>query len=496
MTDHLKPQHFLVRENGIIVPLVAMDELPHHIRIEGVPRNMTIDQTAGMSSVGPVSARHQQYNVVSINDSSSFVNETPQESISYSSSNIGSDPADDNYSSAPSEFRKDIPTLLPVSAPSHKSLFQHVTAADTVVPGLKKAYGVQEQKPHPAEESQAQTSLPVIQSLLPGFQQFKHDFVTTISPTEALQTTAYGKPEPLPAWKDTTELGARFPPPGKKVYCSHWMSTGECDYAQQGCIFKHEMPLDIALLNHLGYQDIPKWYRERHGIGRLTAVPGSGAHMGGPASKNTLMQSSWRPVAVNTSRQRMLASTQSSNPAFRSRTSPWPTKAKTHQSKFTADSLLLDDDDSITNVAPTENQPLTLSLLNSRYASMQPSTGAAPAVHTSTTFAPGTRQRRRSGSSEVTAFSDADTKYFTAETERRERERVASAERQAAMREKAEKERKEKEDVQGVAAAGVASDVAVGGGVGVGKAVEGRQQRGRSGSGRHGRKKGRGPPRN
>jgi len=487
-----------------------MDELPHHIRIEGVPRNMSLNETAGMTNIGPpVAARHKQYKVVNINDSSSVVNDTPQESISYTSSVAGSDPTAENSPSAPSALCKDIPILPPVAA-SYKSAFQLNPTADMVVPGLKKAYGIQEQKPHPTEESQAQTPLPVIQPSLTGFQQFKHNHVTTISPTEAAQIAAYGKPEPLPAWKNTTELGARYPVPGKKVFCSHWMSTGECDYAQQGCIYKHQMPLDIEMLNHLGYQDIPKWYRERFGIGRLTAVPGSDAHMGGPSSKNALIQSSWRPAAVNR-RQGMLPSTpttrnRSSGLEFLSRTVPGPAKAKTHESKFTTDSLLLDDDDSRTKTAPFENQSITRSLLDSRYAVMEPSIPAHVPVHISTTFRPGTRQRQASVVSEApTAVTDFEFEAYAKETERKEKLRVESEERQAAMREKAEKERKQTEDVQGVAASGLAaaaagvasglaSGVAVGGGVGAGKAGENRHQRGRSGSGRQG-KKGRRPHR-
>ncbi|KAF3491763.1 C-x8-C-x5-C-x3-H type zinc finger protein [Arthroderma uncinatum] len=59
----------------------------------------------------------------------------------------------------------------------------------------------------------------------------------------------------------------------KKEYCSFWLRHGECDYQQQGCIFKHEMPTDKPTLDKLGLRAIPRWYREKHGV---KGVGGSG----------------------------------------------------------------------------------------------------------------------------------------------------------------------------------------------------------------------------
>ncbi|KAJ5779625.1 hypothetical protein N7457_007345 [Penicillium paradoxum] len=55
----------------------------------------------------------------------------------------------------------------------------------------------------------------------------------------------------------------------KKEYCSYWIRHGECDYAQQGCLYKHEMPLDLASLERLGLRDIPRWFREKHNLPSL-----------------------------------------------------------------------------------------------------------------------------------------------------------------------------------------------------------------------------------
>jgi hypothetical protein len=51
----------------------------------------------------------------------------------------------------------------------------------------------------------------------------------------------------------------------KKEYCSYWLRTGECDFTQQGCIYKHEMPRDPRVLESLGLRGIPNWYVMQHG---------------------------------------------------------------------------------------------------------------------------------------------------------------------------------------------------------------------------------------
>jgi hypothetical protein len=47
-----------------------------------------------------------------------------------------------------------------------------------------------------------------------------------------------------------------------KVYCTYWIRHGECDYMQQGCRYRHEMP-DLQTLRSIGFQCVPRWYREK-----------------------------------------------------------------------------------------------------------------------------------------------------------------------------------------------------------------------------------------
>jgi hypothetical protein len=56
------------------------------------------------------------------------------------------------------------------------------------------------------------------------------------------------------------------PDPAKKVYCTHWIRTGECAFTAVGCKYKHEMPPGEKL-RELGFTlGTPKWFQEKASI--------------------------------------------------------------------------------------------------------------------------------------------------------------------------------------------------------------------------------------
>jgi hypothetical protein len=72
--------------------------------------------------------------------------------------------------------------------------------------------------------------------------------------------------------KDAQRFNYRLPHPSgtepdqsKKVYCTHWIKTGECAYTSFNCKFKHEMP-NPNKLRGLGFTKMPRWYKERSTI--------------------------------------------------------------------------------------------------------------------------------------------------------------------------------------------------------------------------------------
>lgn len=346
MADTLKPQFYVLRPDNVAIPLIPMDELPHSIRVEGVPRVLTMEDVMAMEGTGKVEPRHQTYHVFDTNKASSSMPSMTQTHI----------------------LPHRPPTPAASASGSDSNIAPSRPPSDAIFPGPKKFYGIQEQKPDSDDET-----------------NISNHKVEASSATEASSKTSEvsGKHDALPPWKNVTQLGSRLPPPGKKVYCSHWMSTGECDYAQQGCLYKHEMPLDIEMLNHLGFQDIPKWYRETHNIGKLTAVPGSGAHIRG-SSQSGLMQSNWRSSsdsAVSAKGSRGPTSTPTGRANSRAAEMKLPrrpaaigttrtTRAPRTRSLFQRDLL--------TTAPPSPSIKPTGSLFNSKYAPMTPLSQAAP----------------------------------------------------------------------------------------------------------------------
>lgn len=312
----LKPQFYVVRPNGNATPLIALDELPECINVQGVPRLLSV---ADVDDMLRMPGKHEvRQNIYTVVDNSKPT--TPPVTA----------PLDSGFG-----FPK----------PKANTANQDTTSVDDkeIFPGPKKYFGIEEaapkQAPQPATED-------VASKVAPAFDNF----------------------EPLPEWKATENFGDRRPLKGKKIYCSHWMSTGECDYAQQGCLYKHEMPLDIELLQHLGFRDIPKWYRERHGIGKLTAVPGSGAHIEGPADTPAHMHATWRPMVnqrlpraspLATARTRVVAP-HLNRRATSTVLAPRPTRAMSH------------DLISLESRPATPATAANRSLLNSKFASLQP----------------------------------------------------------------------------------------------------------------------------
>jgi len=226
MAELLKPQFFVVRENNTIVPLIAMDELPPTVKIRSVPRTLELGDTQGMVNVGKFDARHEKHIVEGIH------NTLPLPT-----------PVINGYQP---------PTISVVNKNLMDSKFaplNYTTNADTssqqLVSTSPRAYGIDEQPP-----SLIDTSIPV----------------PTASPQRDDRRPSLTAHVPLPPWHDTNPELRDRKIPGVKEYCSYWLRHGECDYAQQGCLYKHEMPVDKPTLLRLGLRDVPRWYRERHGI--------------------------------------------------------------------------------------------------------------------------------------------------------------------------------------------------------------------------------------
>jgi hypothetical protein len=257
--EPLRPQLFITRQNGTMVPLVAVDELPSTISIHSVPRTLSPHDVSGMTGVGTFNSRHRHYVVDSLNkgfETSSMAGDRSLMGSSFAT-----------QTNRP--FQNGVPWGI---------------NSVSVFPAPGKAYGIQDQPPShpngPFANMPPSTPEPFAPSIEPDLPLFHN--------------------------VDDLPIGRA---PGIKEYCSYWLRHGECDYAQQGCLYRHEMPLDRSTLEKLGLRDIPRWYREKHRLGSYLAGGNtmSGINLGSTTKPN-LMERDWRsrPVEIsldNTSRK-------------------------------------------------------------------------------------------------------------------------------------------------------------------------------------------------
>ncbi|KAL4970831.1 uncharacterized protein BDV14DRAFT_3460 [Aspergillus stella-maris] len=216
MSSTLRPQYFCSRPNGALVPLIAVDELPSSIFIHGAPPALSAAETQGMTSLGCLGPRGQIYLV-----------ESSAPAASRSSSNGGT-----SQQPRSSDLQAELVNLF-----NNNNL-----SAD--------------------ERSKLQA---LIQHMASTWQMNNPSTAGALVPRNG---GSYGNGVAQQVRTNSRNF--------KKEFCSYWIRHGECDYSQQGCLYKHEMPLDKEGLDKVGLRDIPKWYREKTGHSSL--LPNGHAH--------------------------------------------------------------------------------------------------------------------------------------------------------------------------------------------------------------------------
>ncbi|PKY07425.1 hypothetical protein P168DRAFT_279397 [Aspergillus campestris IBT 28561] len=218
MAAPLRPQFFCTRPNGTLTPVIAVDELPTGITIRGVPRVLSASETQGMTSLGTVSPRSQTYVVEDIS-----------------------------------------PALTRASIPSTAA---HRSRDGDLQSSLMRLI---------TDENVSAAQRQAVNALLQhGIAQ---NWFMTNTPTSGWLVPNGGGGS-----GGNSKQGVHYN--AKKEYCSYWIRHGECDYQQQGCLYKHEMPTDPLTLEKLGLRDIPRWYREKYGMPSIlpNGQPNTRAH--------------------------------------------------------------------------------------------------------------------------------------------------------------------------------------------------------------------------
>ncbi|MCJ1250422.1 mucin 7, secreted [Trapelia coarctata] len=312
-----RPRHFITRPDGTMTPLIALDEMPDDVRIINVSNTLTSEQTVGMMSMGLEPRSTGKYSVAVTEQES-----VAGDSVTCKSVACESVAADESLVSPPVPTATKPESVEPASKSSTASTSKDLRHSQHAAQGEPSAPNTQDQPgrvyavdiPPPAHTGNGNQAAAtgniadpsgdnIIKRTIDNWRQH----VGTSNPADNITVTPTHDASPT---LDTPTPMAVVEPPqhrqhyaqtghgsnasvvmkgsqpynpavqgvfNRKIYCSHWVRTGECDFMQQGCIFQHVMP-DLETLASLGFRHYPRWYRENALMEAGPTVP-VGSHL-------------------------------------------------------------------------------------------------------------------------------------------------------------------------------------------------------------------------
>ncbi|KAK3064750.1 hypothetical protein LTS18_004369 [Coniosporium uncinatum] len=217
-----RPYWVITSANGDTVPLVPVDELPLHIQQEIYPLSSELGETRRMVLLGQ------------------FADPENDEPACSSSHRNRGFPQTQRSFRAPDAAIRQILNLQTAQSNSMISAPSSPLPIRPSGPPLSMAGSWRRSQQAQVDETQA---------LVDRIAASEHQIAGTIS---------HSGPRRLPP-------SGVVPDSSKKEYCTFWLRTGECNYMQQGCLYKHEMP-DGAKLRELGFNTAPRWWSDKHAI--------------------------------------------------------------------------------------------------------------------------------------------------------------------------------------------------------------------------------------
>ncbi|KAF2092147.1 hypothetical protein K490DRAFT_61594 [Saccharata proteae CBS 121410] len=215
LLDQARPRWFISRGKGSFTPVIAVDELPKDVVLRGVPRSISVAEARGLEFLGEFTTPSQPYSLAN------------------------------SHMIAP-RSGTDILRASPYEAP------------DADVNRAQSRRTMPDDRIHSSDTSKIDTSK-FSHSASKGdqFAFIKAPFRET-PVSDRIENKDFGW------WRKSTPSGIE-PDQSQKTYCTHWIKTGECDYMQQGCRYKHEVP-DEETLRSIGILHVPKWWEEKNAI--------------------------------------------------------------------------------------------------------------------------------------------------------------------------------------------------------------------------------------
>lgn len=110
----LQINHFLSRGNGILIPVIPLDELP--LQLHGVPQRLSWETTRGMAFLGEIRSSKAMFSI-------------SRTSISKDSSTASAEQADEGYDTG-EDFIPSFETVFPTMAALQLSIQSALTEAE------------------------------------------------------------------------------------------------------------------------------------------------------------------------------------------------------------------------------------------------------------------------------------------------------------------------------------------------------------------------------
>lgn len=267
-----RPHHFLVRpgltkqtstgvviEPGPIVPLIAIDQLPEWLEIVGLPRELKVEQTVGLSNLGTIVRGQGTYEVNIVHDDRG--NDSPPYTVDTAAAVAGSH----GITRAGAEHRDGGARTNGTANVSRDGSDDAVTKAA--------------QPLHPAERMMAHKNPPPTSGTVP--QTADRTAVPTSrssspSPSRYLTLPPLAPYKALKANKQASASAPTSTPPphGQGLFCRHWCHHGTCKWGFL-CRYRHAMPATVEGLAEVGLRDFPTWWTAAMGL-TLSNMGGSG----------------------------------------------------------------------------------------------------------------------------------------------------------------------------------------------------------------------------
>ncbi|KAK2027108.1 hypothetical protein LX32DRAFT_641221 [Colletotrichum zoysiae] len=343
----LRPRHFIVREGGTIVPLVPVDQLPAYINIHGVPREMAIEDTTGMSNLGmftkpeglfqmrpltPTNVKLSSSVGPSQSDPSALNDRTRLQqnerlggtayeptigapATMWASKSLTGDPevppSRPNLAAGTTQPQPPAPQLPPrrvidwaedtesVSTDNFSAPDEDRSASstpNTVVTSVKEA---QAQRVPIARKDKPAAEIADRMLELGGSQ-----FATRQAPPSRTSSQSNISDTPKPS-KPGKQKASR--PAGS--LCWQWCQTGQCIWSTE-CRYTHQMPMTLEGLAKVGLTELPGWWRRAAGLPvegtidvRIFAAAASVATNGGKDPPPTLATGTTIAVPVHPSKK-------------------------------------------------------------------------------------------------------------------------------------------------------------------------------------------------